>query len=102
MRDERRDEGSALVLTVLTALAVMGAATLALIPVTGELIDRQRARTAADAAALAGTTGGRELAAQLAAANGGALVAWSESGHTVTVTVRVGDRTAVARATDEP
>ncbi len=97
-----RDRGSALVLTVLIVVGLMGAVTAALVPVMGDLIDRQRARTAADAAALAGTTGGRALASELASANGAVLIRWSESGDTVTVTVRVGDRTATARATDAP
>ncbi len=97
-----RDRGSALVLTVMTGMALTGATVLALIPVLDDLLERQRARTAADAAALAGVADGRSAASELARANGGVLVAWSESNDVVTVTVRVGDRTAVARATDSP
>lgn len=102
MRDRHTDTGSALVLTVMIGLGLLGATTLALTPVLGDLLERQRARTAADAAALAGVSGGRGGATELARANGAVLIAWSESGDEVTVTVRVGDRTATARATDAP
>lgn len=102
MRDRRPDRGSALVLTVLIGMGLTGATALALSPVLGDLLERQRARTAADAAALAGVSEGRSGAAELARANGGALVGWSTSGDEVTVIVRVGDRTATARATDAP
>ena len=97
-----RDRGSILILTVLVGVAVTAAALAAVTPVLGELHDRQRARSAADAAALAGVGGGRAEASRLASENGGTLVAWSDDGSTVTVTVRVGDRNATARATDGP
>ena len=96
------DRGSAFLLTVLSGLGLISAVMLALMPVLGDLIDRQRARSAADAAALAGVTGGREAAAELAAANGAVLVAWSASGDEVLVTVTVGDQRVAARATDAP
>jgi len=97
-----RDRGSAAILTVLVVLACTFAVVSALVPVATSLIDRQHAQSAADAAALAGVTGGRAAATELAAANGGALVGWSVDGHRVTVRVRIGDQVAVARATDEP
>lgn len=102
MHERRTDRGSALVLTVMIGMGLTGATTLALMPVLGDLLERQRARTAADAAALAGVTDGRSGAADLARVNGGVLVGWSESGDEVRVVVRVGDRTATARATDAP
>ena len=97
-----RDRGSAAILTVLVALACTFAVTSARVPVLTGLVERQHAQSAADAAALAGVTGGRVAAGELAAANGGALVGWSVAGRQVTVRVQIGDQVAVARATDEP
>lgn len=97
-----RDRGAMTVLVVLVALAITGAIIVGLVPVLGELTDRQQARSAADAAALAGVTGGRAAAASLASANDAVLIGWARSGHEVTVTVRVGGQTVTARATDGP
>ena len=97
----RSDLGQALPLGV----ALAGVA-LVLVLAVGELasdvVDAARARTAADAGALAGVTGGRAAAVRLAAANGAELVGWRQVGREVTITVRVGDAVATARATDEP
>jgi hypothetical protein len=57
-----------------------------------------RAQTAADAAALAGAAEGEPAATELAARNGARLESFVADGHTVIVTVRVGDRHAAARA----
>ena len=97
-----RDRGSMSVVVVFVSVAVTASVMLALLPLLGDLTERQEAGSAADAAALAGVTGGAEAAASLAAANGGVLVAWSRVGRRVTVQVRVGDQVATARATDEP
>lgn len=97
-----RDRGSMLVFTVLVGLAFTLAALVALVPLFDELGARQRAQNAADAAALAGVTGGRPAAADLAGANGATLVSWGRDGHTVMVTVSVDGRAASARATDAP
>lgn len=97
-----RDRGSMLVLVVLVGLALTASVTLALVPVLGALIDRQHAQSAADAAALAGVTGGRRASAALAAENEATLVAWSRAGFEVTVTVEVDGQRATARATDAP
>ena len=64
----------------------------------GDLVDAARARTAADAAALAGATTDRDAAAAMASADGGSLVAYIDDGRTVLVTVVVGSRRASARA----
>lgn len=103
-RDDRRrrrpgrgDDGEA----VLTALAGAGLAlalAVALGDLAGDVIDAARARTAADAAALAGVDGGRAGSDRLASANDAEVVAWSQVGDDVTVTVRVGDASATARA----
>ena len=97
-----RDRGSMLALVVLVGLAITAAVTIALVPVLGALIDRQHAHSAADAAALAGVEGGRAASDAVAAANHGTVVAWSQTGFDVTVTVQVGDQQATARATDAP
>ena len=99
---EVRDRGAAMVLTILIALAIVGGATVSVVPVLDTLLDRQRAHSAADAAALAGVTGGQGAAVDIAAANGGVLVGWSREGRQVTVTVQVGEHRVTARATDEP
>jgi shikimate kinase len=91
-----------LVLVVLVGLSLTAAITLALVPVLVDLTDHQRARSAADAAALAGVTGGRPAATAMAARNDGVLVGWSRSGRSVTVTIRVGGQPVTARATDGP
>ena len=102
VRERDCDHGSVLVLVVFVGVAVTAAATLALVPVLGDLIDHQRAQSAADAAALAGVTGGRAASSSIAAANEGVLINWSSQGSEVTVEVRVGDQTVTARATDGP
>jgi hypothetical protein len=91
-----------LVFVMLVGVAFTAAVTLALLPVLTALIDHARAQNAADAAALAGVTGGASASSAIAAANDAAVVAWSRSGHDVTVTVQVGEQQATARATDEP
>jgi hypothetical protein len=97
-----RDRGSMVVVSVLVGLAMTAAVLGAIVPLLGDLVDRQRAQAAADAAALAGVIDGRAAAGALAAANGGVLVSWSESGDEVTVVVEVGGQRARARATDAP
>jgi predicted MarR family transcription regulator len=91
-----------LVFTTLVGVALCAAVTLALMPLLVDLVHRQRAQSAADAAALAGVTGGRAASARLASANDGVVVSWSRDGRAVTVTVAVGDQRASARATDAP
>jgi hypothetical protein len=76
-------------------------AALLLVP-TGLLIraavERTEARSAADAAALAGALDGEDEARRIAAANGARLVAYEARHELVEVTVVVGDRQATARA----
>ena len=62
------------------------------------LDDAARARTAADAAALAGAVEGYGAANTLAEANGGTLASFEFQGSTVTVVVTVGQATAEASA----
>ncbi len=97
-----RDRGAAYVLTLLVGLALSTAALAALVPWLDGMIDHERARNAADAAALAGVTGGRAASARAAALNGGTLLAWRRDGPIVQVHVRVDERVATARATNGP
>ncbi len=95
-------QAASLVLVVATVIGVVLAAALG--DAGRAVIDRQRARTAADAAALAGVVGGRGAAIDLATRHGGALVGWEvgPGPGEVTVVVRLGGASAVARATDVP
>jgi hypothetical protein len=97
-----RDRGSALVMVVVVTVAFTAAGGAALAALSRDLIDVSRARSAADAAALASVEGGRAAAVELAAANGATLVSWAHVGSDVVVEVRVGDAVARARATNVP
>lgn len=101
MHPTRSERGQAMVLL----LAVVAMAALAVVAV-GQfgrgLVDRGRAQIAADAAALAATTGGRSAAAHLASGNGAVLVSYSEVNGSVTVVVEIDGQRATARATDGP
>ena len=95
------DRGQAVVLL----LAVVVMVSLALTGVgmfSARIVDRGRAQTAADAAALAATTGGRAAAARLTTSNGADLISYSEAGDAVTVVVELNGERATARATDGP
>lgn len=82
----------ALVLMLAVGLA---AAAIRMAPLVD---DAARARTAADAAALAGAAEGRPGAQRLAEANDGVLVEFDRSGRLVAVRVRVGSASALASA----
>jgi hypothetical protein len=99
----RDDRGQAVPLAlVAVALAIL--ATVPLAELGGNVVDASRARTAADAAALAGVEGGREASTRVAAENGAKLVEWSSradgDGVAVTVKVRTGRATATASASN--
>lgn len=79
-------------------LVLAALAALALVREGGVVIDAARARTAADAAALAGAADGPEAAAALARANGGEILAVEVTGSDAVVRVRVGEAVAEARA----
>jgi uncharacterized membrane protein len=92
-----RDDGQASILLVL--VVVVGLVAMLLVTeLGGVVLDRARARTAADAAALAGEDGGRGAAEALARENGGVVEAWSTRGGSTEVTVRVGHARATATA----
>jgi hypothetical protein len=98
----QRDRGSAVVFVVLIAVAFTTATGAGLAALSRDLIDAARARSAADAAALASVEGGQSAATELASANGATLVSWAQVGTDVVVEVRVGDAVASARATNVP
>jgi hypothetical protein len=83
---------------LLGVLALFVAALLALGALVNAASDAARARTAADAAALAGASGGQPAAEALAIANGGRLISFRAAGEGVMVVVRVGEASAAARA----
>jgi hypothetical protein len=97
---DRRDRGQAVPLVALV-MVVMVAGTLLVGGVGARSADRARARTAADAAALAGAVTGRADAERLAEANGGAVIGYRHHGAEVEVDVTVGQATATARARRE-
>jgi hypothetical protein len=91
------DRGQAVPLAA-AMLAVVAVALVGLVPVGVAVLERAAARTAADAAALAGAVEGEQAARDLAEANGGELVAYQRTGDEVLVRVRVGQGAADARA----
>jgi hypothetical protein len=91
------DRGQAVPLVIaVVALAALAVVTLGRFAVG--TVDAARARTAADAAALAGAADGRAAAASVARDNGGTLVSFTPAGDDVIVRVRVGQAVAEARA----
>jgi hypothetical protein len=101
MSTRSRDRGQAVPIVVGVA-AVLAVLAVAIARFGAGLHDAARARTAADAAALAGVEGGRSDAAALAAANGGVLESFRREGDDVVVVVQVGRARASARATNGP
>lgn len=101
MSNQTTDRGQAVLLmavvVVFAALVAVGVAQAGAV-----VLQRQRAQTAADAAALAGLDGGRTASARLASLNGAALVSFDRQGSFVTVVVSIGRVHARARASDGP
>ena len=96
----RGERGSAVPLIALLVVATGGAIVL-LGRIGGAAVDRASARTAADAAALAGAAEGRSAAGSVAAVNRGRIVSYRELGMETEVRVRVGQASALARARRE-
>jgi Flp pilus assembly protein TadG len=99
-----RDRGQAAVLVLVLATVLFVSMSVALVDVGGRVIDRARAQTAADAAALGAIVGGRQVAETLARRHGATLVSLArgpDAGR-VTVVVRLGTATADAAASDAP
>jgi hypothetical protein len=96
-RRGRGDRGQAVPL-VIAVVALAALAVVALGRFAVGTVDAARARTAADAAALAGAAEGRGAAASAGADNGGTLESFVSAGDDVIVRVRVGRAVAEARA----
>ncbi len=99
--DGRRNNGQAVVL-LLTVVVMAALSVVAVGLFSQRIVDRGRAQTAADAAALAATEGGRAAAQRLAAGNGAVLVGYAEAGDVVMVVVELNGERVTARATDGP
>lgn len=91
------DDGQATPLAA-ALMALVLAAMVGLVPAGRALADRAQARTAADAAALAGAAEGEEAARALAERNGAVVVWFRRNGAEVLVRVRVDGVVADARA----
>ena len=91
-------------ITPLVALAMVAAGgAVLLLGRLGEAgVARATARTAADAAALAGAAEGEAAAREVAVANGAVVLRYETSGQDSRVTVRKGGAEAVARARRKP
>ena len=97
MSDHGRDRGQALPWMMMVVAAAM---TLVVVAVCLAIVvdDAARARTAADAAALAGAAAGEPAARDLAERNGDELLSFERTWCDVRVEVRVGDVEARAEA----
>jgi hypothetical protein len=101
MRTVVGDKGQAVVL-LLSVVTLAAISVVAVGALAGRVVDRGQAQIAADAAALAATSGGRPATDRLAAANGATLVGYRQVGDVVTVVVEFHHERSVARATDGP
>jgi len=102
MAAPRCDRGQAAIL-LLAVASVLFVSILAVgLVFGGLLLDRTRAQSVADAAALAALDGGRPAAELLIGHAGAVLVSFSSSEGVVSVVVRMGEVTATAAATDAP
>jgi len=97
-RPTPRDAGQAMLFVAMAGVAVLVVICLLVAALGGVANDRARARTAADASALAGAQSGRDAADVVAARNGGVIEEYETTGERTTVTVRVGRARAAATA----
>ena len=93
MTSSKNDRGNAALMVMMVAAALAMALSAAVLAVGGHMIDRTRAQTAADAAALGALQGGRGAAVALAHRHGAALLSFEmvADERRVIVVVRVGD-----------
>ncbi|HYN33030.1 MAG TPA: pilus assembly protein TadG-related protein [Ilumatobacteraceae bacterium] len=98
------DRGQAAILFVVVVSVIFVVSTTALAVLGGRVVERTRAQTAADAAALGSLEGGRPSAEALVERHGAELVSWVRGPveGEVTVVVRLGESRATARATSVP
>jgi hypothetical protein len=104
MRRSSCDRGQVGVLVLIVSAVLFVTLSTATVTIGARMVDRTRAQTAADAAALGAVTGGHAAARTLAQRHGATLVTFSRGPDPgeVTVVVRVGTATAGAAATDQP
>ena len=95
-----REDGS-VVLIAAASVVLCGVLALGIGKLGGAAALRAQARTAADAAALAGAAEGKVAAADLAAANGARLTGYADIGDDVVVKVNLDGVDAIARARRE-
>ena len=101
MEVDEIDRGQAVAL--LLAVVVMAALSVVAVGSFAQRIATSgQAQTAADAAALAATTGGRPAAERLASVNGATLVSLVVTGDDVTAVVEIDGMLATARASNGP
>lgn len=93
-----RGHGGQAIPFVVAMVVVTGGLLIVLARIGSMVVDHARARTAADAAALAGAVQGESAADATAAANGGTVLEFRQDGAAVEVLVRVGVAEARARA----
>jgi hypothetical protein len=98
MRGSTDDRGHVAVFVLILATVLFVGLSSAVVAVGGRMIDRTRAQTAADAAALVAPVGGREAAAVMARRHGASLVSFARGPNDGEVTVAVRSGTAVAHA----
>ncbi|MBS1265170.1 MAG: hypothetical protein MAG471_01001 [Acidimicrobiaceae bacterium] len=102
MRRRRPTGDLGQILPLVLVMVALGAAMALLVAQLGVVaVDRARARSAADAAALAAVTergDGRTVAREFASANGARLESFEHAGGEVRVVVSVGRARATARA----
>jgi uncharacterized membrane protein len=96
------DRGQASVMVLSVSLAMFVTLSAATVTFGGHVLDRRRAQTVADAAALAALDGGRAAADSIARRHDATVVSYRDDGDHVTVSVRVGSSSASAAATDAP
>jgi Putative Flp pilus-assembly TadE/G-like len=102
MERRLRGAGGQAVLLLVAVIGLVAVVIVAVVDVAVRLDAHARAETAADAAALAGSTGGRRAAERLATANGGVLVGFSDLGDRVVAVVELDGQRATAAATADP
>ena len=95
--DVVRQRGSVLPLVAL-AMVMAGGGALLLGRIGEATVSRAQARSAADAAALAGAAEGEQAAREVAEANGATVVRFETVGQDTRVTVRIGSSEAIGRA----
>lgn len=91
-------EGGQAAVLLVGIVALVVVLLLALVPLARAVSVKTQARTAADAAALAGAAEGERAAREMAEANGAVMVAWRAEGDEIWVEVRIGAAHAVAKA----